>query len=99
MDQAILGMLKRMHEIGDQAPNAVKKLSRSYYEMKFNPKGGYVRDYDLITTSAQKIRFLADRGRIDPDVQLTDKQIEEIYDDYVKTVLAAMHSDEGEIYS
>jgi retron-type reverse transcriptase len=99
MDQAILGMLGRMHEIGDQAPSTVKKLSRSYYEMKFNPKGGYIRNYDTITTSAQKIQFLAGRGRIDPDVQLTDKQIDEIYDEYLKAVLAAMHSDEGEIYS
>ena len=99
MDQAILGMLTRMHEIGDQAPGTIKKLSRSYYEMKFNPKGGYVRDYDTITTNAQKIQFLAGRGRIDPDVKLTDKQIEEIYDEYLKAVLSAMHSDEGEIYS
>lgn len=99
MDKAILGMLKRMHEIGDQAPASIKKLSRSYYEMKFNPKGGYVRNYDTITTSAQKIQFLADRGRIDPDAPLTDEQIDEIYDDYLRAILAAMHSDEGEIYS
>lgn len=99
MDQAILGMLKRMQEINAQAPSTVKKLSRAYYEMKFNPKGGYVRNYDEITTSAQKISFLAARGRIDPDIPLTDKQIDEIYDEYLKAVLAAMHSDEGEIYS
>ncbi|MFF3703417.1 MULTISPECIES: reverse transcriptase domain-containing protein [Pseudomonas] len=99
MDQAILGMLKRMQEINAQAPNAIKKLSRAYYEMKFNPKGGYVRNYDDITTSAQKVSFLASRGRIDPEIPLTDKQIDEIYDDYLKAVLAAMHSDEGEIYS
>jgi RNA-directed DNA polymerase len=99
MDQAISGMLNRMHEIGDQAPTAIKKLSRSYYEMKFNPKGGYVRDYDIITTQAQKIKFLADRGRIDPETRLSDIQIDEIYGDYLKAVLAAMHSDEGEIYS
>ncbi|WP_246882806.1 reverse transcriptase domain-containing protein [Pseudomonas sp. MWU349] len=99
MDNAIYGMLNRMSEIGEQAPTAVKKLSRAYYEMKFNPTGGYVRNYDEITTSVQKIQFLAARGRIDPSIQLTDKQIDEIYDEYLKAILAAMHSDEGEIYS
>lgn len=99
MDHAISGMLQRMHEIGDQAPSSIKKLSRSYYEMKFNPRGGYVRNYDIITTRGQKLKFLADRGRVDPDIQLTDKQIDDIYDEYLKAVLAAMHSDEGEIYS
>lgn len=99
MDQAISGMLKRMHEIGDEAPRTLKKLSRSYYEMKFNPKGGYVRDYDIIKTSSEKIKFLMDRGRVDPSIRLTDIQIDKRYDEYVKSVLAAMHSDEGEIYS
>ena len=99
MDNAIRGMLCRMSEIGEQAPATVKKLTRAYYEMKFNPTGGYVRNYDDITTSAQKIQFLAARGRIDPGVQLTDKQIDEIYDEYLKAILSAMHSDEGEIYS
>lgn len=99
MDNAIYGMLKRMHEVEEQAPTTIKKLSRAYYEMKFNPTGGYVRNYDDINTTAQKIKFLASRGRIDPNISLTDKQVDEIYDEYLKAVLAAMHSDEGEIYS
>lgn len=99
MDQAISGMLYRVGEIAAKAPTSTKKLSRAYFEMKFNPLGGYVRNYDLITTPTQKIQLLVERGRADPNIPLTDDQINEKYDNYIRSILAAMHADEGEIYS
>ncbi|MNG30121.1 hypothetical protein D3C84_1156730 [compost metagenome] len=66
--------------------------------MKFNPRGGYVRDYDAVVTTAQKLSFLAARGRVDPAIPLTDAQINERYEHYVRMSLARMHEDEGEIY-
>lgn len=98
MDRAILGMLTRVPELVNPGAPGLKKLSKSYFEMKFNPQGGYVRDYDAVTTTAQKLSFLAARGRVDPAFPLTDVQINERYEHYVRMSLARMHEDEGEIY-
>ncbi|MDO3517739.1 reverse transcriptase domain-containing protein [Ralstonia pseudosolanacearum] len=98
LDAAVEGMFKRIKEFGHEAPPGLKKLRRAYYEMKFNPQGGYVRDYDLIATFPEMLKFLVERGRVDPDVALTDVEIKEKYEKYVNHVLAAMHADEGAVY-
>lgn len=98
MDQAISRMVERVPVLGEGSPPPLKKLARAHYEIKYNPKGGYVRNYDVNVTSAQKLRFLEVRGRVDPSVPLTEDQISERYEAYVKFVLAKMHEDEGEIY-
>ncbi len=98
LDSAIEGMFERLGEFQHAPPLGLKKLRRAYFEMKFNPRGGYVRDYDKITTIADMLRLLIDRGRIDPNVALTDAEIREKYEQYVRHVLAAMHADEGSVY-
>lgn len=98
LDAAVEGMFKRMKEFGNQPPPSLKKLRRAYYEMKFNPRGGYVRDYDKITSPVEMLQFLLERGRAAPDVALTDAEIKEKYNKYVSHVLAAMHADEGALY-
>lgn len=98
LDAAVEGMFKRMKEFGNEPPAGLKKLCRAYYEMKFNPQGGYVRDYDRITTFPEMLTFLVERGRVAPDVALTDADIKEKYAKYVNHVLASMHADEGSVY-
>ncbi len=98
MDRAVAQMVSRVPVLVENGPPPLKKLVRSHYEMKFNPRGGYIRDYDLNVTVAQKLRFLDSRGRVDPDVPLNDTQINERYESYVKHILARMHEDEGELY-
>lgn len=98
LDSAIEGMFNRMKEFESEPPPGLKKLRRAYYEMKFNPQGGYVRDYDRFTTPPDMLKFLIERGRVDPDVPLTDAEIKEKYDKYVIHLLAAMHADEGTVY-
>jgi RNA-directed DNA polymerase len=98
MDRAVASMIARVPLLAAKGNPPLKTLARSHYELKFNPRGGYIRDYDLNISVAQKLRFLDARGRVDPDVPLTDAQIIERYERYVKFVLAKMHADEGEIY-
>jgi len=66
--------------------------------MKFNPGGGYIRNYDVITTRAERLEFLVERGRVGPDEQLTDDQINDRYEAYLRRVLSEMHADEGVLY-
>lgn len=98
MDGAVMRMVARVPDLAARNTVRLKKLARAYFAMKFDPRGGYVRDYDVIETPAEKLIFLESRGRIDPAVALTEVQIIERYDHYIRMVLARMHEDEGEIY-
>jgi hypothetical protein len=91
-------MFLRLPEFGGGPPTDLKKISRAYFEMKFSPGGGYVRDYDKIISRAEKLKFLQDRGRVGPTEALTDEQINDRYEKYVHHILAAMHADESVLY-
>lgn len=95
---SICGLFSRLDEFDNVPPAGLQNLRRAYWEMKFNPHGGYVRDYDKIVTRAQKLDFLVVRGRVGPEEALTDEQIDARYDSYVQHNLAAMHADEGAVY-
>lgn len=98
LDTAIEGMFKRLPDFDCKAPSELKKLRRAYFEMKFNPQGGYVRNYDRITTRAEMLALLTERGRVGPEDALTDEQIRDRYENYLQHILAAMHKDEGVLY-
>jgi RNA-directed DNA polymerase len=98
LDNTISHMFRRLVEFGKKAPSELKTFSRSYFEMKFNPSGGYIRDYDAISTRAEKLAFLEERGRIAPEEELTDLQISARVDSYRRRILSEMHRDEGDIY-
>jgi RNA-directed DNA polymerase len=98
IDASIAGFFKRMDDFAHTSPKGLRRLSRAYFEMKFNPTGGYVRNYDEITTRAEKLAFLIERGRIGPEEMLTDEQIADRYERYRSKVLSEMHSDEGVMY-
>jgi RNA-directed DNA polymerase len=98
LDHSIRGLFSRLNEFGNVAPDGLRSLSRAYWEMKFNPSGGYVRDYDKIVTRAQKLNFLIVRGRVAEGEALTNEQIDARFDNYVQHNLAAMLADEGAVY-
>lgn len=98
IDVTIAQFFLRLDDFGNKSPVGLRRLSRAYFEMKFNPEGGYVRNYDTISTRAEKLEFLIERGRIGPTEALTDDQINDRFDRYRKKTLSDMHSDEGAMY-
>lgn len=98
LDRSVAGLFSRLADFKGVAPKELRKLSRSYFEMKFDPEGGYVRNYDKIVTPAERVKFLVERGRIGPLEALTDEQVNDRYEKYVAHILSAMHSDEGVLY-
>lgn len=98
LDWAIAAMFGRLADFGHKSPIGLRKLSRAYYEMKFNPSGGYIRNYDVITSRAERLEFLVGRGRVAPEEQLTDEQINDRFEAYLRRVLSEMHADEGVLY-
>ena len=98
LDATIANMFTRLPDFEYKPPVGLKRLARAYYEMKYNPNGGYVHDYDALSTPIEKLKFLAERGRVADDAQLTDAEIIDRFEKYRFHALAAMHNDEGIAY-
>lgn len=98
LDDIIKKFFRRLNEFKNQPPAELKTLVRSYWEIKYRPKDGYVRDYDVFTSIAEKLKFLVERGRAAQDEKLSEPEIEARFEKYVRHNLAAMHADEGDIY-
>lgn len=98
MDTVISSMFRRVAEFGYVSPPSLKKISRAFWEMKYRPEGTYIRNYDKIETLAQKLEFLVERGRLNPNELLTNEQIEDRFQAYIAVILADMHADEGSMY-
>ena len=99
LDNTVSRMFQRLSDFNRKAPPGLKTFRRSYFEMKFSPSGGYIRDYDKIVSTVEKLAFLRERGRVDPSERpLTDEQINTRFESYKRRVLSEMQADEGVIY-
>jgi RNA-directed DNA polymerase len=98
LDSAVRGMFRRLAEFAHHPPPGLKSFSRAYFEMKYRPEGGYVRNFNSVETRPEKLRFLEERGRVGPEEKLTDAQIDDRYERYVNRVLRVMQADEAKIY-
>lgn len=98
LDHTVAKMFGRLADFEHKAPDGLKTFRRAYFEMKFNPTGGYVRDYDVIATRGEKLQFLVERGRMDPEEALSDEEINKRFETYRRHILSTMHSDEGVMY-
>jgi hypothetical protein len=66
MDAIIGTMFQRLPDFAGQSLNDVKRLSRTYYEARFSPERGYIRNYNGITSVAERLQFLIRHGVVDP---------------------------------
>lgn len=98
LDAVVRTMFLRMPDFNRTAPAGLKTFRRAFYEMKFNPNGGYVRNFDSYVTRAERWQFLVSRGLIGEADALTDTEISDHFHAYVKRQLSEMHADEGRMY-
>jgi RNA-directed DNA polymerase len=99
MDRLIAGFFERLDDFNNVPPPSLKRLTRAYYEMRYSPMEGYIHNYDIFTTSAQKIQFLIERGRLDPNKSsYSEAEIDGIFDSYRARILAELEPDDGTIY-
>lgn len=98
LDSMLISMFHRLPDFEYKNPPSLKKFVRAHFEMKFNPTGGYVKNYDVITTRVEKLSFLVERGQVGPEDALTDDQIDDRFERYRKRILSEMHADEGVLY-
>ena len=98
LDHTVAAMFRRLSDFDHKPPGELKTFRRAYFEIKFNPNGVYVHDYDAIDTPEAKLSFLVGRGRVGPKENLTDEEINARFERYMYHVLSAMEADEEAIY-
>jgi retron-type reverse transcriptase len=99
MDRLIAAFFKRLDDFDNTPPPNLKKITRAYYEMRYSPMDGYIHNYDIFTTTEQKMKFLIERGRLDPSKSsYSEDEIQGIFDAYKARILAELEPDDGTIY-
>jgi RNA-directed DNA polymerase len=98
IDHIISGFFKRLEDFGRVPPPNLKKISRAFYEAKYNPTGGYIHNYNSYETVEQKIDFLRQRGSLDPDKGYSEKEIDELFESLKQKNLLALERDDSWLY-
>lgn len=97
LDSIVKSLLGRVPELSEFS-GKTKRFSRAYFEMKHRPYGGYVRNYDVIVTPAQMVKFLSFRGRVGPGEKLSEDQVRSRFEAYRDRQLGLMLADEVQTY-
>jgi RNA-directed DNA polymerase len=79
-------------------PADLKKLVRTYFEIKYNDGGNYIVDYDKMITILQKRQFLLLRGRINSTTAYDDDELEAIFQKYKNKNLKELEEELGYKY-
>lgn len=81
LDAIIRRFFTRLPQFNGQAPADVKRLARAYWEVRHDPRGGYVHDYDQYSTPAAQLLFLQRSGELDEDQakRYTESQIGRLF--------------------
>lgn len=95
LDGIIVNFFKRLYEFNMLPPIELKKLSKSFYKAKYDPRGGYIHNYDKYETIAEKMNYLANRGYINPDKYYKKEDIEIIFNRVKRKRLTDLELDIG----
>ncbi|MDJ0846698.1 MAG: hypothetical protein QNJ08_20980, partial [Crocosphaera sp.] len=98
LDKIIESFFNRLEDFNGKAPHNLKKLSKAYHEGKYNLHGGYIHDYYKYKTTEEKMNFLSNIGKIDPNRGYSEEEINEMYEYYKNINLAKLEKDDANIY-
>lgn len=95
LDAIIREFFQRLSDFDNKPPVELKKLSKAYYSAKYNPRGGYIHNYDKYETIAKKMKYLGNRGYINPDNHYKKEDIDIIFNRIKRKRLADLELDIG----
>jgi hypothetical protein len=98
IDNIIAKFFSRLKDFGGVPPANLKKLSRAFYEAKYNPTGGYIHNYNVYNAVKQKRDFLAQRGRLIPEKPYSEEEINELYESVRRRNLSELEKDDAHLY-
>ena len=97
LDKIIASFFKRLEDFDKVPPPNLKKLSRTFYEAKHNPKGGYIHNYNSYKNVKQKTEFLRQRGELDPEKGYSEEDINDIFDRVKRRNLSEQEKDDAHL--
>lgn len=78
----------------------VKNFVRSYYEINYNfKKSNYILDYDKIDDVLKRRHYLNKRGKLNPEINYTDTQINSIFEKNKAKYLSSLEQDVSKYFS
>ena len=101
IDKVILSFFDRnsdFSEMNDNVSLKIKKLSKAFYEAKYNPMGGYIHNYNNYKNINQKRDFLSQWGKIDNSQGLSEMEIHKLYEQTKFKNLSQLEKDDAIIY-
>lgn len=98
LDKIISGFFEKLDIFENKAPCELKKLVRTYYEIRYSEKKNYIYNYSLHDTILKKRKFLIYRGQIDPNQIYNDSEIIAYYNKYKFKRLKELDKDIGYKY-
>jgi retron-type reverse transcriptase len=97
MDKIINSFFERLDEFENKRPEKLKRLARAYFEAKHNSHGNYIHNYNRYVTLQDKIKYLNVHGKLNPDSQYSELEIEKIFETTKLQNLSKLEKDIGEI--
>ncbi|MDJ0599514.1 MAG: reverse transcriptase domain-containing protein [Crocosphaera sp.] len=98
LDKLIESFFNRLEDFNGKAPQNLKKLSKAHHQGKYNLHGGYIHNYNKYKTREEKIDFLSNIGKIDPNRDYSEEDINKMYELYKNISLAKLEKDDANIY-
>jgi len=98
LDKIINSFFLKLDSFENKAPGNLKRLVRTFYEIKYNPKSGYINDYNLQNTPKKKLEYLIFRGYLNPSIEYSVAAIEALYNRFKKKQLRKLEKDVGYSY-
>lgn len=98
LDSTIGSFFSRLDDFDNKPPKELKRLVRTYYEMRYSPQKGYINNYDSFDSNEKKLAFLNERGRLDPSRSYSEDEINEIFLYYKNKNLSDLEPDDATLY-
>lgn len=98
IDKIIQNFFFSLDSFGKKSPKTLKRLVRTFYEIKHNPSSTYINNYNIHDTPEKKLKYLIFRGYLDPAIKYSISEIDTHYDHFKKNQLRKLEKDIGYSY-
>lgn len=98
IDNIVNSFFLTLHSFDYRAPKKLKKLSRTFRVIKHNGSKSYLCNYDDFDSIRRKRNFLIFRGKIDPDFNHKDSEIDFLFHKYKSRQIKKVEKDLGYKY-
>ena len=95
LDGIIQSFFVRLDDFGFCPPPQLKRLSTSFYKIKYDIGGGYIHNYELYDSVPKKLRYLSERGLLNPKKLYKKEEIEILFSRTKKRHLSKLDLDVG----